>query len=293
MAPDWSSTPMRVADATMHTLRLSDDPLDAWHVSVALPVPGLSGPGPFPTLYLVDGFMTFPVAAHVARTTAVLSMGQLRPIAVVGITPATGDLGRLMTQRNRDLTPSTFDAPNLEGQTPYGTGGADAMLDLLSTEIVPHLEATYPLDPDDRALGGMSLGGLFACTALVRTPERFHRYLAVSPSLWWDHGLLLDETRSPAAGTGAGATRRDVYLAVGEREADPASSWPTVPPDMIAMLSGLDMVRDTAVFAARLRQDDGLRVHDEVIADEHHATVWPAACTRGLIHLYRTDRDPS
>jgi hypothetical protein len=88
----------------------------------------------------------------------------------------------------------------------------------------------------------------------------------------------------------AGADTRDVYLAVGEREANPAQSWPTVPPDMIERLSGLDMVWDSAAFAARLRQQDGFWVHDEVITDEHHATVWPAACTRGLVHLYRRDR---
>jgi hypothetical protein len=45
--------------------------------------------------------MTFIVAAQIAQTTLAFSLGQLRPVVVVGITPATDDLDRLVTQRDR------------------------------------------------------------------------------------------------------------------------------------------------------------------------------------------------
>jgi predicted alpha/beta superfamily hydrolase len=107
----------------------------------------------------------------------------------------------------------------------------------------------------------------------------------VSPSLWWDDHLLLDRRRAPITDDA-----RDVYLAVGELEADPYRSWPILPAELRETLSDLDLVADLATFTERLRHHPKLNVHAEVIADEQHATVWPAAVTRGLVHLYRTDR---
>jgi len=96
----------------------------------------------------------------------------------------------------------------------------------------------------------------------------------------------LARRRLPAADGG----HRDVYLAVGEREADGVGSWPVVPAEMLAAMSGIDIVADVASFANRLRHHPALEVRAEAIPDEQHATVWPAAVTRGLVHLYRTDR---
>ncbi|MEU8346989.1 alpha/beta hydrolase-fold protein [Spirillospora sp. NPDC048832] len=183
------------------------------------------------------------------------------------------------------FTPTRATSRYLLGETPYGTGGAGAMLDLIREEVAPFVESAHSLDPDDRGLGGFSLGGLFTCWALVRRPEGFRRYLAVSPSLWWDDHLLLDGRRAPLA-DGAGG---DVYLAVGGREDSPDHGWPVLPAALREALSGLDMVADLARFTARLRDESALDVRSEVIPDEQHATVWPAAVTRGLVHLYRDE----
>lgn len=75
---------------------------------------------------------------------------------------------------------------------------------------------------------------------------------------------------------------------MGERENNPDRGWPILPAAMQETLSGLDMVTDLARFTARLREHQALKPHSEVIPDEQHATVWPAAVTRGLVHLYRT-----
>jgi hypothetical protein len=85
---------------------------------------------------------------------------------------------------------------------------------------------------------------------------------------------------------------KDVYLAVGEREADPARSWPVVPAEILQAAPEINIneVADVLGFADRLRRYRDLDVRAEVIPDEQHATVWPTAFTRGLVHLYRTDR---
>ena len=76
---------------------------------------------------------------------------------------------------------------------------------------------------------------------------------------------------------------------MGERESSPYRSWPVMTAETRETLSGLDMVADLAAFTDRLRDRPALDVHSEVIPDEQHATVWPAAVTRGLVRLYRAD----
>ncbi|WP_192808632.1 alpha/beta hydrolase [Actinomadura montaniterrae] len=291
MAISWTAGPMELPGAVQYTLVAGGEPTDRWHVAVALPPPNLrkaAGPGPYPVLYLLDGLFTFATAAQIAHTTLAYAAGQLRPVAVVGISPATDDLRRLSAQRARDMTPTSAVSGYLQVRTAYGTGGADATLDLIRDVIAPYVESAHPLDPADRGLAGFSLGGLFTCWALARRPEGFRRFLAVSPSLWWDDHLLLDPRRTPIAAPDAA----DVYLAVGELEDAPHRSWPVMEAEMLRTLSGLDMVADLAAFTDRLKRCPGVGVRSEVIPGEQHATVWPAAVTRGLVHLYRTDAAP-
>jgi hypothetical protein len=162
----WEAgVPVEVPGAVRHLLRTGPRPEDVWEVSVALPP--ASVPGPYPALYLVDGWLTFVVAAQITRTTLAFSLGQLRPVVVVAIGPATDDVDRLVAQHIRDLTPTPVMPPHLVGRATCGTGGAGATLDLIRDVIAPHLESSYPLDPADRGLGGLSLGGMFACWSLL------------------------------------------------------------------------------------------------------------------------------
>ncbi|GAA2143150.1 alpha/beta hydrolase [Actinomadura napierensis] len=285
MAAHWSAGPVELPGAVRYTLVTGDGANDRWDVAVALPPAG-ARTEPLPVLYLLDGFLTFLTTAQIAQNLLAFSLRQLRPVAIVGISPTTGDRGRLTARRPRDLTPTSA-APGYHlGETPYGTGGAGAMLDLIRHVIAPHVEAAHGLDPSDRGLAGFSLSGLFTCWALACRPEGFRRFLAVSPSLWWDDHLLLDRRRAPFAVREAS----DVYLAVGEREDRPERSWPVMPAAMLRSLAGLDMVADLAAFTERLREAEKVAVRSEVVPDEQHATVWPGAVTRGLLHLYRTDQ---
>ena len=178
---NWTQRPFELPGWVGHTVDTGDGPLSRWQISVGLPRLGprvpVRGNG-LPALYLLDGRLTFVVAAHIAQTVHAFSLGQLRPVAVVGISPATEDTGRLTTQRIRDLTPTSGLPSRLKAHATYGAGGAPDMLALIREVIAPKLESIYPLDPLDRGLGGISLGGLFACWALVSQPAGFRRYLA-------------------------------------------------------------------------------------------------------------------
>ncbi len=286
----WTETPFRLPGAVQHTFTLGPDPTDGWSVFVAMPPPSLrevAGEGPYPTLYVLDASITFAVAAQVAQTILWLSSGQLRPVVVVGITPASDDHTRLINQRSRDLTPTSVVPPPVADSVAYGTGGAAAMLRLISEEIAPRLESIYPFDRLDRGLAGWSLGGLFTCWSLLQGRADFKRFLAVSPSLWWDDGLLLDEHRFPAADLGPA----DIYLAVGECERDLTTGWPAMDRAKAEAFSGIDMVAGMNGFVERLQRHGGVEVAAEVIPGEFHGTVWAAGVTRGLVQLYRTRRE--
>lgn len=81
-----------------------------------------------------------------------------------------------------DMSPWKI-SPIYAGDPPC-TGGADEYLQLLSSEIIPRVEAQIPGGISWRGIGGYSLAGLFAVYAMYRTPL-FSRVASVSGSLWF------------------------------------------------------------------------------------------------------------
>jgi uncharacterized protein len=138
----------------------------------------------YPVLYMTDG------DAHILHTTATVQFlarnGRMPEMIVVGITN---------TDRTRDLTPTRVERmpgnPNAGFPT---SGGADKFLKFIETELIPHVEKQYRVQPF-RVFAGHSLGGLFAVHAMLSRPELFNAYIAVSPSLQWDNFVLTDRAK--------------------------------------------------------------------------------------------------
>lgn len=131
----------------------------------------------YPVLYLLDG------DAHFHHSTGIVQFlagnSHIPPMIVVGVSN---------TNRTRDLTPP------VRGDTRMplpNAGGADRFLRFLEEELASHIEARYRTQPY-RILVGHSFGGLFALHALMNRPQSFHAYIAISPSLWWNDGELVD-----------------------------------------------------------------------------------------------------
>ena len=91
------------------------------------------------------------------------------------------------------------------------TGGADELLALLTTEIVPQVEGLLDESPAWRCLAGYSMGGLFAAYSSHRN-ALFSRILSASGSMWYP-GWLEYAREHDFAGPVAG-----VYLSVGDKE---------------------------------------------------------------------------
>ena len=83
---------------------------------------------------------------------------------------------------NDDLSPWKMEAVFLHGQ-PFG-GKADRFLALLTEEFLPQLEGKYPVQKENRAVIGYSLGGLFALYSAYRT-DAFKKVGCLSGSLWF------------------------------------------------------------------------------------------------------------
>lgn len=92
-------------------------------------------------------------------------------------------------------------------------GKLDALLDLVTKEILPAARAKLPLLEIPAIIGGSSMGGLAAVYAHLTRPGDFRGALAMSPSLWFARGRALEE-----ATRGRLPERSRFYLDAGARE---------------------------------------------------------------------------
>jgi len=137
----------------------------------------------YPVLYMPDGGVAedFP---HVVNTLdSLVKAGEARPFIVVGIEN---------TERRRDMT----------GPTTVGTdsaiaprvGGSAAFRRFIREELMPEIEAKYRTTGETGIIGE-SLVGLFIMETLLTEPRLFDRYIAFSPSIWWNRDELVRTAR--------------------------------------------------------------------------------------------------
>ena len=69
-------------------------------------------------------------------------------------------------------------------------GGSEQFRKFIQHELIPEIERRYRCS-SARAIVGESLAGLFVVETMLLEPTMFDRYIAISPSLWWnDHRLV-------------------------------------------------------------------------------------------------------
>jgi hypothetical protein len=119
------------------------------------------GDGPFPLILQLDptfvGLEQFALSAGFVSQHA--ADGDWPEAIVVGV-----DYPDPFT-RERDYTPEEPLDPA------FGNGGADAFYRVLRDEVLPHLQATLPVDPDRQILVGHSNGGVFGWYSTFRHDE--------------------------------------------------------------------------------------------------------------------------
>lgn len=141
----------------------------------------------FPVLYLQDGQNLFDAATSfhgvewgVDETAQRLILGgRIEPLIIVGVYN-TGD------SRMDEYTP-TQDPRQKRG------GKADLYGRFLIEELKPFLDRNYRTlaGPEFTGLGGSSLGALVTLYLGLKNPQVFSKLMVMSPSVWWDHGMIL------------------------------------------------------------------------------------------------------
>lgn len=150
-------------------------------------------PAGYPVLYLLDGNSLYPLAANLLQLAEHrTNPGGLVPGIVVGI-GYPGDAPLDMVARADDYTPPAPDLSATGDMSGNRQGGADRFLDFIEKELKPRLAADFNIDPARQTLFGHSYGGLFALHTLFTRPASFQRYVAASPSIWWNQRHILTE----------------------------------------------------------------------------------------------------
>ncbi|WP_374164568.1 alpha/beta hydrolase [Arcticibacter sp. MXS-1] len=97
--------------------------------------------------------------------------------------------------RVRDYTPTAVkESSFLDPDAIAMTGGGGKFLSFLESELLPHLHSEFR-GINRTAIIGHSLGGLEVLHILLERPALFQHYVAIEPSLWYDHHSLLNEAK--------------------------------------------------------------------------------------------------
>jgi predicted alpha/beta superfamily hydrolase len=131
----------------------------------------------YPILFLLDGDYHFH---HVTGIIDFLTKSSRIPRMIVIAIPNK--------DRNRDLLPTRVD--NFPP-----VAGADKFLAFLREEVIPLVDNNYRTAPY-RILCGHSYGGLFSINSLLNSPELFHAYIVISPSVYWDDRLMFKKAEN-------------------------------------------------------------------------------------------------
>jgi predicted alpha/beta superfamily hydrolase len=135
----------------------------------------------YPVVYLLDANTLFGMASSTAFALGLYH--EIPDVIVVGIGVPMRHYDDWAAHRGRDFTP-TVDPDN-----PDPTGEAPRFLQVLQTDVIPFIDTHYRTTPHDRTLFGYSLAGLFVAYAYLQAPGLFHRLVAGSPNLDFDHRL--------------------------------------------------------------------------------------------------------
>jgi len=109
-----------------------------------------------------------------------------------GLMPSTIIVSVMGIDRNVELTPTHL--PDWKG-----SGGGPSFLSYIKNELIPYINRNYPSDGDN-TLWGHSLGGMFVVYAMINEPDLFKSYIAVDPSIWWDHSYVAKQAAAKLRG---------------------------------------------------------------------------------------------
>ncbi len=205
----------------------------------------------YAVVYMPDGGIAedFP---HVVKTLdSLIARGRIAPVIVVGIEN---------TERRRDMTgPTTVHS---DSAIAAHVGGSAPFRRFIGDELMPEIRRRYRTT-DETTIVGESLAGLFIVETFVQQPAMFQRYIALSPSLWWNRDQLV---RDSAALSRSAPGVRTLFLSAANEDG---------------------IATQTATFAATLRARPNLQLTlmYEPRPDLEHRTIYNAMAPGAFVKV--------
>ncbi|NQX91885.1 MAG: alpha/beta hydrolase [Flavobacteriales bacterium] len=219
----------------------------------------------YPVLYVTDAETNFGGVSYIVQR---LIKDKLIPeILVVGIAYDTSykDFYRL---RSRDLTPVEDPKLRLGGHDVDPTGGAPIFSEFLEKELFPFVEQEFRVQKDERAYYGHSYGGLFGSYVLLEKPNLFNKYILLGSSLWFNDKLMIQKAQNDSLRI---QNKTSLYMGSGELE------------------MRIDDYQTEFAGFLKSQNSPQLSIHDEVIPNETHRTIFGVGFTNGLRYIYRDE----
>lgn len=150
-------------------------------LNIYLPPGYHEGEQRYPVLYLLDGGVQQDYLHIAGIASLAADFRNIREFIVIGIESL---------DRYHELLPAT--SVTGEQQRWPSHGGAAEFRRFLANEVLPYVKRQFRVT-DESVLMGESFAGLFVAETMLKQPELFHSYVAISPSLWWNGEQLSKE----------------------------------------------------------------------------------------------------
>ena len=271
LAQEYISSSTRFYPA--EELTFTSDNGGTYDIFIAMP-PGYDADGDtmYPVVYVLDGATQFLLVNYAS---IVLQLeGIIRPVIIVGIDSSPlFSIQEWEGNRMYMFTPTRSEAFEQEMsealEQDVRSGGAAKFRSVLKDEVIPWIEKRFST-LQERAIVGVSLGGLFAADTLFKDPDLFSHYLIGSPSLWWDDQIIFEFEKSYVNNRNDLSAR--VYLSVGEQDSE-------------VQVALAEKMSDTL----KSREYHGLELKFRVFEGETHTSVFPTTMVHGLRYLFAAD----
>ncbi|MDD1501591.1 alpha/beta hydrolase-fold protein [Lysinibacillus sp. CNPSo 3705] len=214
--------------------------------------------GGFPVLYVLDGSSYFHLVKEAVRLQSrnAPKTGVL-PTIVVGIGHGTDMHERRFYDFTGQAETYTYPA-RFKGNGYEKHGGAANFSRFLEEELKPSIQAEFPVNMQHEALFGHSLAGYYVLWQLFHHQASFQRYIAISPSIWWNEHELFNFASTfikerPFA-------YEKLFIGVGELETF--------------------MVDDAQQIASELQKIMDISFYEAL--EENHASIVPTVMSRAI-----------
>lgn len=228
--------------------------------SIEVFVPKVEAPDEgFPVLFVLDGQRYSQMFYNVLENQIRNKKTKVKPMIIVSV--GHHDEG-LINRRFYDFTAPaekyTFPIRRGKKMKPVPAGGALNFKRFLKDELMPSIHSNYNIDRSNFYLFGHSLGGLFSLWTYLTEPTLFAKFVAVSPSIWWNNHELMQILQD----TKHESTPPPLAIYVGGEEGD--------------------MVDDAMTFYNNRRYLNPQNTVFHIAMNENHASVIPTTISQAL-----------